>query len=64
MDDETTKVLSTRDHFVIVLDINQKENAKKHQRNGTSNEFVKVTGRFFKEFALFEVEDHVDAALL
>ena len=47
MNDVITHSLSNKKHFVIVLDNNQKGNCKKFQRNGSSNEFVKVTSRFF-----------------
>ena len=60
MDEVITKCLSTMKHYVIVLDNNQKGNVKKYQRNGSSNEFVKVTGRFFRECNLFNVEDHIE----
>ena len=59
MNDVITQSLSKKKHFVIVLDNNQKGNCKKFQRNGSSNEFVKVTGRFFKECHMFNVENHV-----
>ena len=60
MDYNITESLSKKNHFVIVLDNNQKGNSKKYQRNGSSNDFVKVTGRFFKECNLFEIDDHID----
>ena len=62
MNDVITQSLSSKKHFVIVLDNNQKGNCKKYQRNGSSNEFVKVTGRFFKECYLFKVDSHINKA--
>ena len=59
MNNVITQSLSKKEHFVIVLDNNRKGNSKKFQRNGSSNEFVKVTGRFFKKCHMFNVENHV-----
>ena len=60
MDELITESLSSMKHYVIVLDNNQKGNVKKYQRNGSSNDFVKVTGRFFRECNLFNVDDHIN----
>jgi hypothetical protein len=60
MDEVITATMSQHKHFVIVLDNNQKGNVKKYQRNGSSNQFVKVTGRFFRKCDRFYVDDHID----
>ena len=38
------------DKFIVVLNNNQKGNELHYQRNGQSNKFVTVTGRFLKKF--------------
>ena len=52
--DENMKKLSSIHHkFVAIIDNNQKGNNMRYQRNWSSNKFVKVTGRMFKECHLF-----------
>ena len=41
-------------YFVAALDNNKKGHNKKFQRNGTSNDFIKVTGRFFRMCETFD----------
>ena len=46
-DSNFRKLLSNKNNLVAVMDNNQKGNNIKHQKNGHSNKFVKVTRRFF-----------------
>ena len=59
----TQKTSSSKHHeFVGIMENNQKGNAMRHKRNGSSNEFVKVTGRMLKEFHLFSLPKNYPAS--
>ena len=50
MDRNIIKKLQSNILFIEVMDNNQKGHPLRHQRKGSSNKFVKVTGRCFREF--------------
>ena len=48
------EMMSTKKYLVATLDNNQKGHNKKFQRDGTSNDFIKVTGRYFRSCETFD----------
>jgi hypothetical protein len=54
MNEKISSILKPMKYFVAALDNNQRGHNVKFQRGGSSNAFVKVTGRFFKSCTSFD----------
>ena len=54
MNKKIQEMMLNKKYFVVALDNNQKGHNRKYQRDGSSNDFIKVTGRFFRSCDTFD----------